>query len=60
MNKRNSMNLCTVCHKSFINTSNGNRMMCPGCRIQEKESDNARGHKETVIVVIERKAKIAG
>lgn len=51
MNRKNSINLCTVCHKSFINASNGNRMMCPGCRIQGKECGNERGHKESFIVV---------
>ena len=60
MNNKNNTNLCTICHRSFSNTLSGNRMMCPGCRIQKRECGHERGHKESFIVVTGRRMKMAG
>lgn len=57
-NKKISVNLCTVCHKSFNISLTDNRKMCPGCRVQKRESKQERGHGERLIYVLDRMDKM--
>lgn len=60
MNNKISVNLCTVCHKSFSFSLTGNRKMCPGCRVQKKEGLQERGHREMLIFVSVNRERMAG
>lgn len=53
-------NVCTICHKSFSCNSTDNRMMCSGCRVQQRGYRQKRGRSESFILVSGKNERMAG